>query len=77
MLGVGPQKPEQALLRGTLLGLETGTGAAALPEPLGLGNVPGVRTLDTRILTLGWYVAATAYRLLSKLSDKPPARSSG
>lgn len=69
MVGIG--KPEKALLRGTVLGLAAGVGAVVLPEPLGLGNAPSARTLETKAMTVSWYTAggiaaALAYRLLTK-----------
>jgi hypothetical protein len=72
LVGVG--KPERALLRGILLGLAAGLGAVLLPGPLGLGNAPSARTPETKVMTVGWYVAggiaaAVAYRLLSKRTN--------
>lgn len=69
LVGVG--QPEHAVLRGTILGFAAGIGAVLLPEPLGLGDAPSARTPETKIMTVGWYVAggiaaALAYRLLSK-----------
>lgn len=78
---VGAGKPDGALLRGTLLGLAAGIGAVVLPEPLGLGDAPSARTPQTKVMTIGWYLAggiaaALAYRLLSKQSrnSSGPAR---
>jgi hypothetical protein len=64
-------KPKHAVLRGTLLGLAAGIGAVLLPEPLGLDNAPSGRTPETKVMTVGWYVAggiaaAIMYRLVSK-----------
>lgn len=64
-------EPEHAVLRGTLLGLAAGIGAVLLPEPLGLGSAPSGRTPETKVMTVGWYVAggiaaAIMYRLLSQ-----------
>ncbi|MGI9105242.1 MAG: hypothetical protein ACR2G4_03245 [Pyrinomonadaceae bacterium] len=74
LVGVG--RPEKALLRGTILGLAAGIGATLLPEPLGLGEAPSGRTPETKVMTIGWYLAgglaaALAYRLLAK----PPRRA--
>lgn len=69
LVGIG--RPENAMLRGTLLGLAAGVGGVVLPEPLGLGNRPSARTSATKAMTVGWYLAgglaaAVAYRLLAK-----------
>jgi hypothetical protein len=68
LVGIG--RPKGALVRGTILGLAAGVGAVYLPEPLGLGKAPSARTPETKVLTVGWYLAggvaaALAYRLLA------------
>jgi hypothetical protein len=72
LVGVG--ESDHALLRGTLLGLAAGIGAVVLPGPLGLGGAPSARTAETKVMTIGWYVAGgiaagLAYHLLSKRPD--------
>jgi len=43
--------------RATLLGLAAGLGAVVLPGPLGLGRRPSARTIATRFMTVGGYLA--------------------
>jgi hypothetical protein len=61
---VGAGRPEQAIVRGAVLGLAAGVGAVVLPGLLGLGSGPSRRTSATVIMTMGWYLAgglAAAY----------------
>lgn len=44
-----------AWLRGALLGLAAGVGAALLPPKVGLGHQPGERAPDTQLMTVAWY----------------------
>lgn len=53
--GIGSEK--NLWLRGTLLGLSAGIGAVVLPEPLGLNKQHSNRTLATKFMTVGLYVA--------------------
>ena len=53
--GIGQK--ENALARGAGLGLVAGLGAVLLPKPLGLEERHSARTLETKILTVGLYVA--------------------
>lgn len=62
--------PQNALLRGVVLGAAAGVGAVFLPEYLGLGKTPTRRTPQTAAMTIAWYTAggiaaALAYRALS------------
>ena len=56
LVGIGPRRG--AVLRGTLLGMVAGMGAATLPGPLGLGTQPGKKTPYTELLTVAWYTIA-------------------
>lgn len=53
--GIG--KKENALLKGAVLGLCAGVGAVLLPQPLGLPAKHSSRTLETKLMTIGLYVA--------------------
>ena len=55
---VGVPLGTRPLLRGVLLGLAAGLGAAFLPGPLGLGRQPGARPPATQLLTVAWYTVA-------------------
>jgi hypothetical protein len=44
-------------MRGALLGLAAGVGAAYLPPRIGLGEQPGQRPPATQIMTVAWYLA--------------------
>jgi hypothetical protein len=44
-------------LRGALLGLGMGLGAVTLPPTLKLGRWPTRRTPQTKLMTVGWYLA--------------------
>lgn len=46
---------QQAVIRGTLLGLAAGLGAVYLPKPLGLDEAPSNRTFETKLMTIAWY----------------------
>lgn len=64
---VGMGNPKNAWVRGGLLGLAAGVGAAALPETMDLGKCPTARRKSTVVATIAWYVlggllAALAYR---------------
>ena len=48
---------KQAWLRGSVLGLAAGIGAAFLPPRIGLGRQPGERPPATQIMTVAWYLA--------------------
>lgn len=76
LVGLGPASGAGA--RGAALGLAAGVGAAALPEPLGLGRQPGERRPLTPLLTVLWYLAgglaaAAVYRRLSPPAAVAPA----
>lgn len=47
----------KVLLRGIFLGLAAGFGAVYLPKPLGLNESSTSRTAETKLITLGLYVA--------------------
>jgi hypothetical protein len=55
LVGLGPR--EGVWVRGGVLGLAAGVGAATLPRPLGLGRQPGAVSPMTPLLTVTWYVA--------------------
>jgi hypothetical protein len=55
--GIGSEK--NIWLRGTLLGLAAGIGAVVLPEPMGLNKQYSNRTLATKAMTVGLYVAGS------------------
>ena len=57
LVGVGKDAP--VWRRGTLLGLAAGLGAVVLPGPLGLGRRPSARTIATRYMTVGGYLAGS------------------
>jgi hypothetical protein len=66
----GAGGPRGALVRGALLGLAAGLGAAFLPPKVGLGHQPDEYTPNTQLMTIAWYVigglaAGTAARLLA------------
>jgi hypothetical protein len=48
---------KKILLRGLLLGVTAGFGAVYLPKPLGLSEAPSSRTLETKLMTVGLYLA--------------------
>lgn len=55
--GIGSEK--NIWVRGTLLGLAAGLGAVVLPEPLGLNKQYSNKTLATKVMTVGLYVAGS------------------
>lgn len=73
LTGVGHKKG--ALLRGGLIGLAAGAGAVLLPRPLGLNEAYSNRSTQTKLLTIGLYIAgglvsAGVLRLLHKREEK-------
>jgi hypothetical protein len=73
LTGVGHKKG--ALLRGGLIGLAAGAGAVLLPRPLGLNEAYSNRSTQTKLLTVGLYIAgglvsAGVLRLLHKREEK-------
>ena len=52
--GIGGE--ENVVVRGALLGLAAGVGAVYLPKPLGLDEAPSNRTLQTKLMTVGYYL---------------------
>jgi hypothetical protein len=56
---VGAGEDAHVWRRGTLLGLAAGIGAVVLPGPLGLGRGPSARTIATRLMTVGGYLAGS------------------
>ncbi|HEX2606252.1 MAG TPA: hypothetical protein VHK91_02690 [Flavisolibacter sp.] len=72
--GIG--KKDNALLRGAALGFGAGLGAVLLPKPLGLKDHYTDRTLSTRVLTVGLYVAGGIIAAaVMKWADKKKQRS--
>lgn len=55
LAAVGDEK--KVILRGILLGLAAGFGAVYLPKPLGLNEATANRTTETKLITVGLYVA--------------------
>jgi hypothetical protein len=53
--GIGGRK--SVWVRGAALGLAAGLGAVLLPKPLGLNENHSSRTVTTKVLTVGLYVA--------------------
>lgn len=51
---------QKAMLRGTLLGLAAGIGAIYLPKPLGLNEAPSNRTVQTKLMTVVFYLMGGA-----------------
>lgn len=73
LTGVGHKKG--ALLRGGLIGLAAGAGAVLLPKPLGLNEAYSNRSTQTKLLTIGLYIAgglitAGVLRLIHKREQK-------
>jgi hypothetical protein len=73
LAGVGgaKQAPQTVWLCGPLLGLGAGLCSLALPPLVGLGRKPTRRTRETKLMTVGWYVAgglatAAALRLFGR-----------
>jgi hypothetical protein len=46
---------KHSVRRGLLLGVAAGVGGVLLPGPLGLGEAPSNRTLQTQAMTVAWY----------------------
>ncbi len=68
---VGSGRDEGVWRRGALLGLAAGVGGVVLPPLLGLGSSPSARTTETKVMTVGWYLAggvaaAAASRLFTR-----------
>lgn len=58
-------------LRGALLGLAAGAGAVLLPKPLGLSEKYSNRTVGTKLMTVGLYVAgALVTTAVLRLAEK-------
>jgi hypothetical protein len=55
LAAIGSEK--KVMIRGALLGLAAGFGAVYLPKPLGLNESPSNRTAETKLLTVGLYLA--------------------
>jgi hypothetical protein len=77
LAGVGKEK--NIWWRSAALGLAAGIGAVTLPRPLGLEERHSNRTLSTKIMTVGLYVAGAlvttaAIKLLSKTVEKTKRR---
>jgi hypothetical protein len=69
LVGMGGKKG--AWLRGALLGLFAGATAAALPKPLGLPEDSSNKTLTTRLMTVGLYLAGgLAAAAISQMIDR-------
>jgi hypothetical protein len=65
LASVGDEK--RMLLRGIVLGLAAGFGAVYLPKPLGLDETPSNRTAETKLMTVGLYLAGG---LVASLTSK-------
>ena len=77
LAGIGKEK--NIWWRSAALGLAAGIGAVSLPGPLGLGKKHSNRTLSTKIMTVGLYVAGAlvttaAIKLFSKKVEKTKYR---
>ena len=55
LAGVGKEK--DVWLKSSLLGLAAGVGAVVLPEPLGLNSQHTNKTVSTKLMTIGLYIA--------------------
>ncbi len=55
LAAIGDEK--KVIVRGALLGFAAGLGAVYLPKPLGLNESPSNRTSETKLLTVGLYLA--------------------
>lgn len=55
--GIGSEK--NIWVRSSLLGLAAGIGAVVLPEPLGLNKQYSNKTVSTKLMTVGLYVAGS------------------
>jgi hypothetical protein len=63
------------MLRGGLLGLAAGIGAVTLPGPLGLEEKQTNKTIETKVMTVAWYligglVAGAVINALDSYKDK-------
>lgn len=69
LIGTG----RKAWLRGATLGTLAGVGGVLLPGPMGLGTEPSGRTLQTKAMTVAWYLLGglTAAALSRTLFEKP------
>jgi hypothetical protein len=73
LAGIGNGK--NIWVRGALLGLAAGAGAVLLPRPLGLNEKYSNRTIATKLMTVGLYVAGAlvttaVLRMAEKRKDK-------
>jgi hypothetical protein len=71
--GIGREK--DLWLRSSLLGLAAGVGAVILPGPLGLEEKHTNKTMATKIMTVGLYVAGSVFtaaiiKLIAKKVDR-------
>ena len=77
LAGIG--KDKNVYLRSSILGLAAGIGAVVLPGPLGLEERHSNRTLSTKLMTVGLYVAgsivsAAIIKYLVRKSEERNAR---
>jgi hypothetical protein len=73
LAGLGKEK--DAWLKSSLLGLAAGVGAVVLPGPLGLNEQHSNKTVATKLMTIGLYVAGALattamMKLLAKREEK-------
>lgn len=73
LAALGDEK--KVVLRGLFLGLAAGFGAVYLPKPLGLNESTSNRTTETKLLTVGLYlagglVASVTGQLIENSQDK-------
>lgn len=73
LAGVGKEK--NLWMKSSLLGLAAGIGAVVLPEPLGLSGRHTNKTVSTKLMTIGLYVAGAlvttaVMKVLEKRSQK-------
>ncbi len=75
MAGVGKEK--NIWLRSTMLGLAAGISAVALPGPLGLEKRHTNKSLSTKLMTVGLYVAGAVVTaaITKKLANKSKQRN--
>lgn len=72
---VGTKADDRVWMRGVVLGLAAGIGGVVLPPLMGLGSRPSGRTTQTKIMTVGWYLAgglaaAATARMLARAEEK-------
>ncbi|HEU4469444.1 MAG TPA: hypothetical protein VFR58_00045, partial [Flavisolibacter sp.] len=73
LAGIG--KERNAWIRGSLLGLAAGVGAVMLPGPMGLEERHSNRSVSTKVMTIGLYVAgALVTTAVMKLLEKRRSR---